>query len=587
VFESVLVANRGEIAVRVIRAGRELGIRTVAVYSEGDEDALHVRMADEAHLLGPDPATNSYLRIDRIMDVARSAKVDAVHPGYGFLSENAEFARAVIEAGLSFVGPSPSAIESMGDKLSARAVADAAGVPVVPGSGLVHDAAEVVEFGAVHGYSIAIKAMFGGGGRGMKVVRSVDEVADALESARRESVAAFGRGECYLERYLERPRHIEVQIIADHYGSVVHLGDRDCSVQRRHQKLIEEAPAPRIAPGVRAAIAQAAVKIAHQIGYFNAGTCEFLLDDDGTTFYFLEMNTRLQVEHPVTELVTGIDLVRTQLRIAAGEPLGLEQSDIRVSGHAIEFRINAEDPATGFMPTPGEVTRLHAPLGPGVRFDSGIEGAGTVSPYYDSMIGKLIVTDTDRGACIARASRALNEMRIVGTETTLPFHRMAIKQEQFVSAEHSTASLEREWSLDGHEFQHDDGAESEEVVVSAPTDVPTAREVCLTIGGQPRYVRVYGVAGARRAQAGVVNRDRSAREAARRDVPELKAPMHGTIVRLLVEDGAQVAPGDLICVLEAMKMEHPVTAKRAGRVQLIESVGAVVPKDSVIARISA
>ncbi|MBW3620757.1 MAG: acetyl-CoA carboxylase biotin carboxylase subunit, partial [Actinobacteria bacterium] len=421
-FDAVLVANRGEIAIRIIRACQELGVRAVAVYSEADRDALHVRLADEAHLLGPAPAAESYLNIERILDVARDAGVDAIHPGYGFLSENADFAEACDEAGFVFVGPPAEAIRRMGDKLSAREVAHNADVPVVPGTEEpTEDPEEAVKFGAEHGYPVAVKAMFGGGGRGMKVVKNADEMKEALEAAIRESKAAFGRGECYLERYLERPRHIEIQVLGDLDGTMIHLGERDCSLQRRHQKLVEEAPAAGMTQELRDRIGEAAIRVAKEMGYYNAGTCEFLLDDDGETFYFLEMNTRLQVEHPVTEMVTGVDLAQAQLRIAAGDGIGFTQEDVQLRGHSIELRLNAEDPAAGFVPSPGLITEFRPPLGPFVRIDTSAFSGYEIPRSYDSMFGKLIVWGEDRDQARLRMVRAIDEMVVEGIPSTLAF----------------------------------------------------------------------------------------------------------------------------------------------------------------------
>ncbi|WP_067650851.1 acetyl/propionyl/methylcrotonyl-CoA carboxylase subunit alpha [Nocardia harenae] len=586
-FESVLIANRGEIACRLIRACRELGVRTVAVYSEADRDAPHVRLADEAHLLGPAVASESYLDVARILRVAREAGAEAIHPGYGFLSENAEFARAVADAGLAFVGPPAAAIESMGDKLSAREVAGKAGVPVVPGTtSPVTDAAEAIAFGAEHGYPVAVKAMFGGGGRGMKIVTDAAAMAEALESAQREAAASFGRGECYLERYLERPRHIEVQILADTDGTVIHLGDRDCSLQRRHQKLIEEAPAPGLAPAVRAAIARAAVEVSRAMGYVNAGTCEFLLDADGETFYFLEMNTRLQVEHPVTELITGVDLVHAQLRIAAGAGMGLTQDDIRPRGHAIEARINAEDPHRGFVPTPGTIVDLAPPLGPGVRFDVAARAGYEVPPYYDSLIGKLVVWAADRDTAIARLRLALDELVITGIPTTTPFHRLAVRHPQFAAVEHSTVSVEREWELSGLPAHDTGDRESEQSMVSSSPQRRSVRDVELTIGGRATYVTVYGAAAAPPEPAAQTRRQRERADRAADPVhagPELTAPMQGTVVKVAVADRDPVTAGDLICILEAMKMENHIVAHRDGVVTVHRHPGDAVEKDTVLA----
>lgn len=584
-FDAVLIANRGEIAIRVARACRELGVRSVAVYSEVDADAPHVRAADEAILLGAAPPAESYLHVERILAAAQQAGVDAIHPGYGFLSENADFAQAVADAGLAFVGPPAAAIASMGNKLSARAVADSAGVAVVPGTNTpAQDVDAALAFGTAHGYPVAVKAAFGGGGRGMKVVTAPDQMGTALAAAQREAVGAFGRGECYLERYLTRPRHVELQILADTDGTTIHLGDRDCSLQRRHQKLVEEAPAPALDADVREAMAEAAVRVAKQMGYVNAGTCEFLLDADGQTFYFLEMNTRLQVEHPVTEMVTGIDLVHAQLRIAAGDGMGLTQDDVDLYGHAIEVRLNAEDPSSGFMPGPGRISRMVHPDGPGVRLDTGAESGYEIPQAYDSLIGKLVVWGPDRDTARMRMSRALTELVIDGVATTAPFHTLAMDHPQFAAAEHSTVSVEHEWDLSGlPQPTEGDGPPTTET--SAPT-VP-AREVELTIAGRSHWVTVYGAAEAPTARTDTRRQrrgDRAADTGARADGPELRAPMQGVVVSYQAESGQTVEVGDLIVVLEAMKMETHVTAHRAGVVtEVPHAVGDVVERGVVLA----
>ena len=574
-FESVLIANRGEIAVRIARGCRELGVRSVAVYSEVDRDARHVDACDEAYLLGPADPASSYLDIGRIIDTALRAGVQAIHPGYGFLAENAAFARAVAEAGLTFVGPSPQAIERMGDKLSARAVAAAAGVPVVPGTlEPTDDPAVAVAFGEEYGYPVAVKAMFGGGGRGMKVVRDASEMTDALLSAAREAGVAFGRSECYLERYLERPRHVEVQVLGDLDGTVVHLGERDCSLQRRHQKLIEEAPAPGLSDEVRARLHDAALRVTREMAYVNAGTCEFLLDEDGEHLYFLEMNTRLQVEHPVTELVTGIDLVHAQLRIAAGEGIGFTQDDVVLRGHAIEARINAEDAAAGFVPSPGTVSRLVAPMGPGVRLDTGIVSGGGIPREYDSMIAKLIVWAADRETACARMRAALDELVVEGVPTTVAFHRVALAHPQFLAAEHATSSVEREWDLSGIER-------------AAPAPAASARH---------RTERVVVEVDERRFTVDVTRATESrapARGARRARGPskgsgELLAPMQGTIIGYAVTPGQQVAEGDPIVTLEAMKMENTLRAPCSGTVVATGvAPGTVVQPGTLLATISA
>ena len=579
-FESVLIANRGEIAVRIARGCRELGIRTIAVYSDVDRDALHVHVCDEAYLLGPADPASSYLDIARIIDVVRRSGAQAVHPGYGFLAENADFARAVTQAGAVFIGPSPDAIERMGDKLSARAVARAADVPIVPGTvEPTDDVAVAIAFGEEHGYPVAVKAMFGGGGRGMKVVRDASEMAAALTSAAREAGVAFGRSECYLERYLERPRHVEVQVIGDQDGTVLHLGDRDCSLQRRHQKLIEEAPAPRIDPAVRAALHEAAVRVSREMNYTNAGTCEFLLDEDGQRFYFLEMNTRLQVEHPVTELVTGIDLVHAQLRVAAGDGLGFTQADVQLRGHAIEARINAEDPGAGFMPSPGAVMRLEAPIGPGVRLDTGLRSGDVIAREYDSMVAKLIVWAEDRETACRRLGIALEGLTVDGVPTTIPFHRLAVAHPAFLAAEHATSSVEREWDLS--------------TLTPADTAVDRGapdrhREELLTIelDGRRFDVRVRSPIRSthplRRA-----SRATSRASAGNADSGDVLAPMQGTVIGYAVEPGARVAVGDPVVMLEAMKMENTLRATIAGTVASTGTApGTVVQPGALLAVIT-
>lgn len=586
-FDAVLVANRGEIALRVIRACKELGVRAVAVYSEADRNSPHVRLADEAYLIGPAPANESYLVTSKILAVAAEAGVDAIHPGYGFLSENADFARECAEAGFVFIGPSPEAIESMGDKLSARAVATAAGVPTVPGTTEPTEDADVaIAFGDEYGYPVAVKAMFGGGGRGMKVVHNAGEMVEALGAAQREAQAAFGRGECYLERYLERPRHIEIQLLGDKDGTIIHLGERDCSLQRRHQKLVEEAPAPHMSAELRARIGAAAIAVASEMGYENAGTCEFLLDEDNETFYFLEVNTRLQVEHPVTEMVTGIDLVQAQLRISAGDGMGFTQDDIQLRGHAIELRLNAEDPAMGFIPSPGVITRFNAPLGPFVRLDTVAESGWEIPRVYDSMIGKLVVWGEDRDQARGRMVRAIDELIVEGVPTTAAFGRLAMLNEQFAAGEHCTASVEREWDISSL-VPHGPAASGDE------PDGPS-RDVVVEVGGRRLEVKVYGElatggggGSAGPAGGGAKKRTRKASSGgAAASAEAVVAPMQGTVVKYAVEEGATVVTGELVCVLEAMKMENTINAHRDGTVTSITyAAGDVVEAGTVLANI--
>jgi len=578
-FESVLIANRGEIAVRIARGCRELGIRTIAVYSEADREALHVAACDEAYLLGPSDPASSYLDIDRVVEVIERSGTQAVHPGYGFLAENAAFARAVAAAGAVFIGPSPEAIERMGDKLSAREVARAAAVPVVPGTlEPTADLAVAVAFGEEHGYPVAVKAMFGGGGRGMKVVRDASEMEAALASAAREAGVAFGRSECYLERYLERPRHVEVQVLGDVDGTVLHLGDRDCSLQRRHQKLIEEAPAPAIDPGVRAALHEAALRVSREMGYTSAGTCEFLLDEDGERFYFLEMNTRLQVEHPVTELVTGIDLVHAQLRIAAGEGIGFRQEDVQLRGHAIEARINAEDPGAGFVPSPGTVSRLEVPLGPGVRFDTGKRSRRAIAREYDSMIAKLVVWAEDRDLACNRLGVALDALVIEGVPTTAPFHRLAVDHPAFRAVEHATSSVEREWDLSsltpaGPGLEAAAQRNHEEVVT-------------VEVDGRRFDVRVVSRVASSRSTRRPIGSARGGAAASSGSSGEVVAPMQGTIIGYAVGPGARVEVGDAIVTLEAMKMENTLRASIAGTVSATGvAPGTVVQPGALLATI--
>ena len=577
-LKKILIANRGEIAVRVIRACQEMGIATVAVYSDLDRDALHVRLADEAYALGGTTAAESYLNTDLILDVIERSGADGVHPGYGFFSENTDFARAITERGVTFIGPPPGAIEIMGDKVSSRIAAQAAGVNGVPGTTeFLNDASEVIAFGKAHGWPVAIKAAYGGGGRGMRVVRSEDEAAEAFDSARSEALKGFGRDECYVERYLTWPRHIEMQIIGDTHGNCVWIAERDCSAQRRHQKLVEESPAPNFPPEIRQAMGEAAVTVAKACGYFNAGTVEFLFQDG--EFFFLEMNTRLQVEHPVTEMVSGIDLVAEQIRVASGLPLSFTQESIELSGHAIEIRINAEDPAQGkFLPSPGHISTLVPPAGFGTRWDGGYESGDTVSQYYDNLVGKLICWGSDRETAIRRTLRALREFRIEGIATTIPADLAILEHQDFVDGIHSTKWVEDTLDLSA--------IGSTTAVADGETEAKVQRDVDVEVNGKRFSVKVF----VPESQAGAVVAGGAAGGASRPrrsgggggagaggGSGAVAVPMQGTIVKILVEVGQEVEAGATVCVLEAMKMENNITADKAGTVKEIK----VAPGDSV------
>ncbi|MEQ8840636.1 MAG: acetyl-CoA carboxylase biotin carboxylase subunit [Acidimicrobiales bacterium] len=560
-FNKVLIANRGEIAVRVIRACRELGVATVAVYSELDREALHVRLADEAFALGGQTAAESYLDTEAILDAIEKSGADAVHPGYGFFSENADFARAITDRGIAFIGPGPAAIEVMGDKISAREAAEKVGVHGVPGSTeILTDPATVVAFGDEHGWPVAIKAAYGGGGRGMKVVKNADEAADQLASAQREALSYFGRDECYMERYLTKPRHVEVQVLADSHGNCVYLGTRDCSAQRRHQKLIEEAPAADIPAEIIAAMGEAAVKVAKGCDYVNAGTVEFLYEDGG--FHYLEMNTRLQVEHPATELITGVDLVEQQLRVASGETLPFTQDDIEIRGHAIEIRINAEDPAGGaFLPSPGPITTLKTPDGFGTRFDTGYESGDEISQYYDNLVGKLIVWGHDRPTAISRALRALRELVVEGVATTIPADIAILEHPDFAAMEHSTKWVEEVLDLSGVGSTPAAAPDSEEAPkVKRDLDVEVNGKRFSVSMWVPEFAAAGGAAAPRARRSG------GGGAAGGAGSGEVAVPMQGTIVKVAVAVGDEVEVGDPIVVLEAMKMENNVNAEKAGTI---------------------
>jgi acetyl-CoA/propionyl-CoA carboxylase biotin carboxyl carrier protein len=557
VFGKILIANRGEIAVRVIRALREMGISSVAVYSDADRDALHAALADEAYHIGPTPASESYLKIEKHIETARRSGADAVHPGYGFLAESAAFARAVTEAGLVWIGPHPGAIEAMGSKVESRRIMAGAGVPITPGTeDPIRSPEEIPTFAAEHGYPVAVKAVAGGGGKGFAVALDKTQAEAAFERARREGEAYFGDDSVYLERYLPSPRHIEIQVLRDRHGNAVHLGERDCSIQRRYQKLVEECPSPAIDPTMRERMGETAVQAAEAVGYDNVGTIEYLVQDD--EFFFLEMNTRVQVEHPVTEEVTGVDIVQTGIRIAAGESLPFSQEDVSWRGHAIEVRINAEDAAKDFVPSPGVVTAYEEPGGPGVRVDSSLRGPGVVPEAYDSLFAKLIVRGADRGDALRRLRRALAEFRVEGIATTLPFHRALLGDEVFISGNYTTGfAAERIGSME---------------IEASPVRVGEAPErevgeVEVEVNGKLFRVRVYGEARGEREQGAPMRRKGGVTQRAAMRGGAVVAPMQGTIVKVLVEEGQQIDADEPVCVLEAMKMESEIRAQRSGKVR--------------------
>jgi acetyl-CoA/propionyl-CoA/long-chain acyl-CoA carboxylase, biotin carboxylase, biotin carboxyl carrier protein len=583
----VLIANRGEIAIRIARACRDEGLSSIAVYAEPDIDGLHVTMADEAYALGGQTAADSYLDIEKIIKVASQSGADAVHPGYGFLAENAGFAQAVLDAGLTWIGPPPAAIVALGDKVSARKIAIATGAPLTPGTtGPVSGAGEVIEFARQHGLPVAIKAAFGGGGRGLKVARTLDEIPLQYESAVREATAAFGRGECFAERYLDRPRHVETQCLADSDGNVAVISTRDCTLQRRHQKLVEEAPAPFLAGEQTRVLYDSSKAILSEAGYIGAGTCEFLIGQDGTVS-FLEVNTRLQVEHPVSEEVTGIDLVREMFRIAEGARLGYGDPSPR--GHSIEFRINAEDAARGFLPAPGKLTRFRPPAGPGVRLDAGYREGMTVPQAFDSLIAKLIVTGADRRQALARSRRALAEFEIGGMPTVLDFHRAIVTDGAFTSEPFGIHTRWIETEFEGAIPPFADTAEG------ADTGVAERERITVEVGGKRLEVVLppgFVIAGTPAGSTGAGPRGASRTAQRRRRAgataggDALVSPMQGTIVKLVAAEGQRVSAGDTIVVLEAMKMEQPVTAHKDGTVKgLAVEAGQSVSSGEIICRI--
>ncbi len=575
-LSKILIANRGEIAVRVIRACKEMGITSVAVYSDLDRDALHTRLADEAYSLGGSTAAESYLNTEKILEVIEQCGADGVHPGYGFFSENTDFARAITEKGVTFIGPPPEAIEVMGDKVSSRIAAQEAGVAGVPGTTeFLRGGDEVVAFGEEHGWPVAIKAAYGGGGRGMRVVESAADAHSALESAQSEALKGFGRDECYVERYLTKPRHVEMQIVCDSQGHGVYVGERDCSAQRRHQKLVEEAPAPDFPEETRQAMGQAAVDVALACGYVNAGTVEFLYQDG--EFWFLEMNTRLQVEHPVTELVSGIDLVREQILVASGEPLSFTQDDIDLRGWAIEVRVNAEDPAGGrFIPSPGRITHLEVPQGPGIRWDGGYTDGDEVSQFYDNLVGKLVVWAGDRDLAIARMQRAISEMTVDGIKTTLPADLAILGHEDFKAARHSTKWVEEVLDLSDVVDVVDPAAAAGE---GDEPEEKVRRDVDVEVNGKRFSVAMWVPASAAAPVAGDPSGGGALRprrkgsaggSAAAVGSGSVVVPMQGTIVKVTVAVGDEVTTGQTVCLLEAMKMENTIVADKDGTVAEIK-----------------
>ncbi|MFD5411642.1 acetyl/propionyl/methylcrotonyl-CoA carboxylase subunit alpha [Streptomyces nojiriensis] len=585
-MRKVLIANRGEIAVRVARACRDAGIGSVAVYADPDRDALHVRAADEAFALGGDTPAASYLDISKVLQAAADSGADAIHPGYGFLSENADFAQAVIDAGLTWIGPPPQAIRDLGDKVAARHIAQRAGAPLVAGTpDPVSGSDEVVAFAKEHGLPIAIKAAFGGGGRGLKVARTLEEVPELYESAVREAVAAFGRGECFVERYLDKPRHVETQCLADSHGNVVVVSTRDCSLQRRHQKLVEEAPAPFLSEAQNAELYAASKAILKEAGYVGAGTVEFLVSADGL-ISFLEVNTRLQVEHPVTEEVSGIDLVREMFRIADGEELGYGDPVLR--GHSIEFRINGEDPGRGFLPAPGTVTKFAAPSGPGVRLDAGVESGSVIGPAWDSLLAKLIVTGATREQALQRAARALAEFEVEGMATAIPFHRAVVADPAFAPTDGSPFTVFTRWIET--EFVNEIPAFTAPAAEDTE-DEPGRETVVVEVGGKRLEVSLPSSLGMTLARTAAAGGAKPKRRVAKKSGPAasgdtLASPMQGTIVKVAVEEGQQVNEGDLVVVLEAMKMEQPLNAHRSGTVVgLTAEVGGSVTSGATICEI--